>query len=210
MKLRRVATLLAVIFAVAASVAVPARAGVCTPPACFILYENSAASASVGTPGSGILIWPAPATGYGPLGMVGGLDGGPLSLTIPGELPGYITVKIDDCCLVGDIYEATVGSTPFAPTSIVPLGGPTLSTGTSTGVSLYSPPGPVAVNVTDLLLSYIGAEDPWGGGVVPDNYTPAGFALEVDFTPVPEPGTLLLLGTGVLGLGGLMRRKLNM
>ncbi len=214
MKLRRVATLLAVVFAVvvvAASVAVPAQASSCTAP-CIVLYQNPAATASVGTPGDPILIWPAPATGYGPGGMVGGIDGGPLSLTIPGTLPGHVTVSIDDCCLVGDIYEATVGSAPFMWTSVVPLGGPTLSSGSFTGSSLYSP-GPLTVDVTDLLLSYItptGTEDPWGGGVVPPDYSPAGFAVEVDFTPVPEPGSLLLLGSGILALGGLIRRKMNM
>jgi hypothetical protein len=30
----------------------------------------------------------------------------------------------------------------------------------------------------------------------------------VTFQPVPEPGSLLLLGSGVLGLAGVIRRKL--
>ena len=31
-----------------------------------------------------------------------------------------------------------------------------------------------------------------------------------DFTPTPEPGTLLMLGSGVLGLAGVARRKLKL
>jgi hypothetical protein len=34
------------------------------------------------------------------------------------------------------------------------------------------------------------------------------FAFAVDGTPTPEPGTLIMLGTGVLGLAGTLRRKL--
>jgi PEP-CTERM motif len=35
-----------------------------------------------------------------------------------------------------------------------------------------------------------------------------GFAYAVDGRPIPEPGTLIMLGTGILGLAGSLRRKL--
>jgi|SRR5208283_4839111 len=196
MKVSRVHTLLVVVLAVASMASAQAT---------ITLYSSSTATASISTPGQAVNIFPAPATYYGgPLGMVGGWDQGPVSFTVP--FNGLVTVGIDDCCLVGDIYGVAVGSAFWGNTSVVPLGGPTNSTGSFT-FALTA--GTYGLNITDDLLSYIGAADPWGGGTVPSGYSPAGFSVLVT-EATPEPGTLALLAGGMLGIGGLVRRKLNL
>jgi hypothetical protein len=143
----------------------------------------------------------------GPLGAVGGIDAGygignPIAVITPSA--GTLTIDVQDCCDVGDIYGVGLNGTPLGLTGIVPLFGPTLSTGS---FSAFVGAGVQDVTIDDALLSYINSPDPWGGGVVPGYYSPAGLYEQVYFTPTPEPSSLLLFGT-LFGLAGTLRRKL--
>jgi hypothetical protein len=83
------------------------------------------------------------------------------------------------------VYEVVLDGKSLGLTSQVPIGGGTLSTGTFTA---YVGTGTHTVGIEDITLSYIGFSSPFGGGIVPGIYTPAG--LSVTITSAPEPASM--------------------
>lgn len=140
--------------------------------------------------------------------FAGGVGGTPLDgtnvYTFDLANPSVITVNIDDVGFVGDVYEAVWNGTFVGQTTQVPLNGPSLSTGSFT---FLAPAGTNTLGIADDLFQYIGTPDPWGGGTVPSDFSPAGFEIKVLATPTPEPASLALLGLGLLTLGGFALRR---
>jgi len=142
---------------------------------------------------------PAGSSNLGPLGSVGGI-GGPISFTMP--MAGVFTLTVNDLFLVGDVYQAFIDGVSQGFTSTVELGGPTNSTGSFTE---YLSAGPHTYDINDVVLSYVGSADPYGGGDVTAEYSPA--HVEDIGVLSPEPGTFVLLGIGLLGAAGIRRRQ---
>jgi hypothetical protein len=134
----------------------------------------------------------------GPGGLVGGI-GGPIGIVAP--TVGTLTISVWDCCLIGDVYETLLDGVSLGTTTPQPIGGGTLSSGVFTA---FVGVGAHTIDIWDIVHSYIGVASPFGGGVVPPGYSPAG--LTVGATMVPEPATYGLLGAA-LALIGLLRRK---
>jgi len=148
----------------------------------------------------------APAGSFDPInlvGVTGGGIGGPIGFTSP--VAGTLTVSVQDCCLVGDVYQTFVNGTSLGYTSYVQIGGPTNSSGTFT-TSIAS--GANNFNIDDIILNYVGAASPFGGGTVPGNYDPAGLTVSLSVTSVPEPATwaMMLIGFGGMGVAIRSRR----
>ena len=117
---------------------------------------------------------------------------------------GIFTIAVDDCCLVADVYQTLVDGASLGLTSPVPLGGPAFSSGT---FSTYLAPGLHSYDLEDQLLSYIGYADPYGGGLVPSVYSPAGVQVVGSSTAAPEPGTCGLIGLALIFASVVGRRR---
>jgi hypothetical protein len=131
--------------------------------------------------------------------VAGGGIGGPVSFTSP--INGIFQMTVTDIAFVGDVYQAFLDGLSLGFTSFEPIGGSTLSSGTfSAPISL----GSHAFNITNITLNFIGSPSPFGGGIVPSNFSPAGFTVALSVVEVPGP----IAGAGLPGLilacGGLL------
>ena len=91
--------------------------------------------------------------------------------------------------------------------------------GTVVGQAVYTIPDPNPPNGNVVTLSVLSPSDTilaasltfsaldFGTGI--DNITFSTYTAEVEGEPVPEPATLILLGSGLLGLGAWRRRRLS-
>ena len=85
-----------------------------------------------------------------------------------------------------------------------------------------TPGGPVMANYSNLALSTLGADDinglrqlysfqgqDWSNGDPGTQCVPGDPTCDPNAMPVPEPGTLFLLGAGLIAIAGVRRRKLS-
>lgn len=132
----------------------------------------------------------------GPDGLVGGLQGGPVAVTL--AAPGILVVTVQDIGAVGDVFEVFADGTTLGTTSHTPVGGPVNSAGTFT-VAVAA--GAHSIDIWDYVLSYIGAgASPYGGDPLDPTYSPADLLLTINAAAVPEPPVMPVIAFVVLAV----------
>jgi hypothetical protein len=171
-----------------------------------LLFSVQAAYADFSAGGSCSQLTAIPGGATYPAGSTGGggLIGGEVTFTLATDTKASFTIV--DVALVGDVYEFFVDGKSLGLTSEVEIGGSTRSYGTFLTECLAA--GDHTYDLWDITLSYLGLESPFGGGIVPADYSPAGLSIfEVDVACAPIPAALPLFASGLLALGILRRRQ---
>ena len=115
----------------------------------------------------------------------------------------YSNRKFQDYILLETVkYERSIGTTPN------PIPGPNSSIDYSYSLDF--------LELTSL-AEYLASANMWGNtlfnstfgiGIDPDcHFFNEGISLVIETEPIPEPATILLLGTGIVGLAGMSRLK---
>lgn len=184
-------------------------------PANTVTFQTGAGAAPAGTPGYVVEVG-GPVTGFQPLDSpVGGMAGARFltdELPAPGNLPnkalnyflsfatpimnlsldlydfrdgGAVSGNTATLTLFSDLFLTPVATVMYTIPAILPIDGNVVNLAAATGIfNVFS--ASLVMNGPDL-----------GTGI--DNIT---------FTSAPEPWSILLLGSGMLGMGGALRRRI--